>query len=61
MVMRIRRPRSSKDRGLLEAAWPGIEASIRAGMAAAEAILRAEVDRLASADPPVPATSSSEA
>ena len=48
--MRVKRPRSVKDRVILGAAWPAVEKSIRAGIAAFEPLLRAEVDRLADAD-----------
>jgi hypothetical protein len=48
--MRVQRPRSRKDRDLVDAIWPGIEGSVRAGMASVEPLIRAEVERLAATD-----------
>lgn len=49
-AMRVQRPRGRKDRDLADAAWPDIEASIRAGLGTVESLLRAELDRLADED-----------
>jgi uncharacterized protein YndB with AHSA1/START domain len=50
VTMRVQRPRSRKDRDLVDAIWPGIEGSVRAGMASVEPLIRAEVERLAATD-----------
>jgi uncharacterized protein YndB with AHSA1/START domain len=49
-TMRVQRPRARKDRDIAEAVWPGIEASVRAGIDSVESLLRAELDRLVDAD-----------
>lgn len=50
-TMRVQRPRSRKDRAMLEMAWPGIEESVRVGVDAVETLLRAELERLAATAP----------
>lgn len=46
LSMRIGRPRSRADRERLAAVWPMIEGSVQAGLASADALVRAEVARL---------------
>jgi uncharacterized protein YndB with AHSA1/START domain len=48
-TMRVQRPRSRKDREMLDMAWPEIEESVRVGVAAVELLVRAELDRLGAA------------
>jgi hypothetical protein len=48
--MRVQRPKSRKDRDLLGSIWPGIEESIRAGIAAVDPLIRAELERLAATE-----------
>jgi uncharacterized protein YndB with AHSA1/START domain len=49
-AMRVQRPKSRKDRDLLGSIWPGIEESIRAGIAAVDPLIRAELERLAATE-----------
>lgn len=49
-TMRVQRPRSRKDRDVAAAIWPHIEPDVRAGLATAEGLLRAELERQARAD-----------